>query len=246
MTKQIMKSPRLKRVTSLGLPVYAVLMLLLGILCFFPIDKFRLIPEKEVADFYDVVLGQIIYDKFYDQNLSVFKATLDSSYSKFRRGEITEEEFERSLQYYRELRMNLLPKATISFYDKIGVYERGNMKRDDKEETKAILAKDTLFQRDFSKATLHMLDSLFVPCGKKASEFNVHFMNVVEDKRTTHWFGDGGTLCLSKPVFNASGDKAILYCERVVSGKNGVGLFAFVEFRDEQWKVFRYKLIWQS
>lgn len=201
-------------------------------------------PKKQPAAFYDAVLGQIIYDRYYhcfylfeeDKNLM----KMDSAY---RNRAVSEATFFRLVDAVKKKRMNMAPKFAITFHPDLNLYYREHAIPDEeKKDLLMALLSDTVFRQTFPATW--KLDSLFTPCGLHAADFHIDFLQI--DPPPPNWNPVWGSISLSKPLFNASKTRAVLYCEYHYESPSAEGVFVFVEKQEDGWKVYKYLLIWQS
>ncbi|WP_160143476.1 hypothetical protein [Chryseolinea soli] len=200
--------------------------------------------KQQPATFYDAILGQIVYDRYYscldtflrDKNLM----KIDSAYWK---GSVSVSTFSRLVAALKRERKNMNQKCKITFHPDLGrSYSAHTIPDVAKKELQQILVTDTAFQQTFPGD--QALDSLFIPCGLHASDFNIDFLQIEPppQKRRVLY----SSISLSMPVFNSNKTRAVLYCEYHGDSPYGEGVFVFVEKQEGEWKVYKYLVNWQS
>ena len=205
--------------------------------------------KNEPTPFYDAVLAQIIFDHYYSGLGSAFEDTpFKRVLDQYDKGKMSDETLRQMLVFLKTERIKVAPKCTITFSPYLGLYYKHIVPEQSKKEMRAALFADAEFMRSFHDTTA--VDSLFVPSGLTAEAITIAFMDVLPPQPHHHgidWLQNyGGTLGLSKPVFNRDHTRAILYQEFVYDGKNGKGMFVFVENHNGEWKVYKYLVTWES
>jgi hypothetical protein len=199
--------------------------------------------KQQPTAFYDAVLTQIIFDHYYSGLGSAFEDTpFKRVLDQYDQGKMSDETLRQMLLYLKTERIKVAPKCTITFSPYLGLYEKHIVPEESKREMRATLFVDSEFIKSFHDTTA--VDSLFIPSGLTAKDLHIEFMDVLPpqvDRHGRDWYQNyGGTLGISKPVFNSDHSRAILYQEYVYDGKNGKGMFVFVEKQKGEWKVYKY------
>lgn len=205
--------------------------------------------KKQPTPFYDAVLTQIIFDHYYSGLGSPFEDTpFKRVLDQYDKGKMSDETLRQTLIFLKSERIKVAPKCTITFSPYLGLYDNHVVPEQSKREMRAALLADPEFMKSFDDTTA--VDSLFIPSGLTTKDVNIAFMDVLPQRLHSHgidWMLNyGGTLGISKPVFNSDHTRAVLYQEYVYDGKNGKGMFVFVEKKEGEWKVYKYLETWVS
>jgi hypothetical protein len=189
------------------------------------------------------VLDQIIYDNYYQNCL----ADDDKLHQDFLSDKMTESVYLKIVDSLKEVRKKVGPKCKIDYTDRLGIFSKDSVFDNDIKLSIRNNLKDTFLVNHFGDVSVDaVFDKLSRPAKLSVSDLQISYMDIVPHDKNTPYGKGIGLIAISKMYFNEKFDKAILYYEFNCGPLCGHGQVVFIEKENDEWKILKYKRIWDS
>ncbi|MBT1708387.1 hypothetical protein KK062_09140 [Fulvivirgaceae bacterium PWU5] len=209
--------------------------------------------EHTGNDLYSQVLDELVTHRFIFSCTSLSKEHADELNTRYRRyfdGEID------SIDYFKFERTitNSLKDTVTCTFDLSGDFGVGYRIAGLSQELVDLIHEDigaTHIDSFLGVSVDQIADSLTVPSKKKASEFQVDYINIVPYKKTSsrgflHDMKGNGIFTFSAACLSKDGTRAAIYYEYMCGTKCGSGEIVLLQLIEGRWKIIRAVKRWDS
>jgi hypothetical protein len=205
--------------------------------------------KKDPLDIYQVygdVLDQLMNERLYYSCTVVDDRYADSVFTMYQRGEIDPKIYQEIGDSLISIRKRTPPKCILD-YDTSRIYTQPIWSDSSTASTFLLqVFKEKFVKENFNISFEIFIDSLSHPFNH-FDKIEIDYLNIIPYKKSHGPFGKGlGRFTFSKIIFNSTLDKAILYYDIMISGKNGHGEALFIELENNKWRVKEHHEFWIS
>ena len=204
--------------------------------------------RKQGLDIYQVygdVLDQLMTTRYYRGCLTIDRR-IDSISTMYEEGKFDPELYHEIEDSVINARKRILPKCILD-YDTGSIYTKSTWI--DSSTTNSFLKQvfaEKFVKENFNTSFKVFTDSLSNPF-KDFHKIKIDYLNIIPYQKSNGLFGKGlGRFTFSKIIFNSTFDKAILYYDIQIHGKNGKGEALFIELEDNRWRIKEHEEFWIS